>query len=126
MISNFPGSSRTVRSSEGLNNHVAAQKPFLRQEHKERRVGFALEYLVKDQEFWNKVILSDEKTFQSCMDGGVKVYMLPLGEGKPLYPFLSKLRARRSVRFSIVKVYMEKECRKITFIQVSPKKKTSP
>jgi hypothetical protein len=34
-------------------------------------------------------------------------------EGKPLYPFLSKLRARRSVRFGIVKVYVEKECRKI-------------
>jgi hypothetical protein len=30
-----------------------------------------------------------------------------------LYPFLSKLRGRRSVRFGIVKVYVEKECRKI-------------
>jgi hypothetical protein len=37
-------------------------------------------------------------------------------EGKPLYPFLSKLRARRSVRFGIVKVYVEKECRKIKFM----------
>jgi hypothetical protein len=34
-------------------------------------------------------------------------------EGKTLYPFLSKLRGRRSVRFGIVKVYVEKECRKI-------------
>jgi hypothetical protein len=33
-----------------------------------------------------------------------------------LYPFLSKLRARRSVRFGIVKVYVEKECRKIKFM----------
>jgi hypothetical protein len=30
-----------------------------------------------------------------------------------LYPFLSKLCARGSVRFGMVKVYMEKECRKI-------------
>jgi hypothetical protein len=30
-----------------------------------------------------------------------------------LYPFLSKLCARRSVRFGMVKVYMEKQCRKI-------------
>jgi hypothetical protein len=37
-------------------------------------------------------------------------------EGKPLYPFLSKLCARRSVRFGIVKVYVEKECRKIKFM----------
>jgi hypothetical protein len=47
-------------------------------------------------------------------------------EGKSLYPFLSKLRGRRSVRFGIVKVYVEKECRKIKFmynIQGVPKKR---
>jgi hypothetical protein len=47
-------------------------------------------------------------------------------EGKPLYPFLKKLGARRSVRFGIVKVYVEKECRKIKFmynIQGVPKKR---
>jgi hypothetical protein len=52
------------------------------------------------------------------------IYIL-IREGKPLYPFLSKLRARRSVRFGIVKVYVEKECRKIKFmynIQDVPKK----
>jgi hypothetical protein len=45
-------------------------------------------------------------------------------EGKALYPFLSKLHARRVVRFGIVKVYVE-ECKKITFmynIQGVPKK----
>jgi hypothetical protein len=47
-------------------------------------------------------------------------------EGKPLYPFLSKLPARRVVRFGIVKVYVEKKCRKIKFmynIQGVPKKR---
>jgi hypothetical protein len=48
-------------------------------------------------------------------------------KGKPLYPFLSKLRARRTVRFGIVKVYMEKECRKMQFMyniqDVPPKKR---
>jgi hypothetical protein len=51
---------------------------------------------------------------------------LVIREGKPLYPFLSKLRARRSVRFGIVKVYAEKECRKIKFmynIQGVPQKR---
>jgi hypothetical protein len=46
-------------------------------------------------------------------------------EGKPLYPFLSKLR-ERSVRFGIVKVYVEKECRKIKFmynVQSVPQKR---
>jgi hypothetical protein len=46
-------------------------------------------------------------------------------EGKPLYPFL---RARRSVRFGIVKVYVEKKCRKIKFmnnIQGVSKKETN-
>jgi hypothetical protein len=38
------------------------------------------------------------------------IYIL-IREGKTLYPLLSKLRARRSVRFGIVKVYVEKECR---------------
>jgi hypothetical protein len=53
------------------------------------------------------------------------IYIL-IREGKPLYPFLSKLRGRRSVRFGIVKVYVEKECRKIKFmynIQDVPKKR---
>jgi hypothetical protein len=53
------------------------------------------------------------------------IYIL-IREGKPLYPFLSKLRARRSMRFGIVKVYVEKECRKIKFmynIQDIPKKR---
>jgi hypothetical protein len=44
-----------------------------------------------------------------------EIYIL-IREGKPLYPFLSKLRARRSVRFGIVKVYVEKKCRKIKFM----------
>jgi hypothetical protein len=47
-------------------------------------------------------------------------------EGKPLYPLLTKLRARRSVRVGIVKVYVEKECRKIKFVynmQGVPKKR---
>jgi hypothetical protein len=42
---------------------------------------------------------------------------------------LSKLRGRRSVRFGIVKVYVEKECRKIKkniICRASPKKETNP
>ena len=53
----FPGSVRTARTrvrQAGLINSAAASKPFLTQEHKECRVGFALEFLNRDDDFWNK------------------------------------------------------------------------
>jgi hypothetical protein len=65
------------------------------------------------------------KKLQPIFDTFVPPCML-IREGKPLYPFLSKLRARRSVRFGVVKVYVEKKCRKIKFmynIQGVPKKR---
>jgi hypothetical protein len=37
-------------------------------------VGFALEYLAKDDVFWSKVVFSDEKVFQSCSNGRIRVY----------------------------------------------------
>jgi hypothetical protein len=55
------------------------------------------------------------KKLQRLFDTFVPPCIL-IREGKPLYPFLSKLRERRSVRFGIVKVYVEKECRKIKFM----------
>jgi hypothetical protein len=47
------------------------------------------------------------------MESAINYTSILIREGKLLYSFLSKLRARRSVRFGIVKVYVEKECRKI-------------
>ncbi|CAF2060967.1 unnamed protein product [Rotaria magnacalcarata] len=44
---------------------IPAYKPKLTQQHKEERLGFTLEYLAKDDEFWAKVIFTDEKTFSS-------------------------------------------------------------
>jgi hypothetical protein len=59
----------------------------------------------------------------------IRGHTVYIREGKRLYPFLSKFSARRVVRFGIVKVYVEKDCRKIKFmynIQTSPKKETNP
>jgi hypothetical protein len=76
-------------------------------------------------------VISDKSVnLQFCMIQITTVFFIKyvsfiIREGKHLYPFLSKLRARRSVRFGIVKVYVEKECRKIKFmynIQGVPKK----
>jgi transposase len=64
---NFPASRSTacrrIRSSE-LGNYWAVKKPFLTNLHKEQRVGFALEFL-QEENFWNAIVFSDEKTFKS-------------------------------------------------------------
>jgi hypothetical protein len=47
-----------------LDNYYAAIKPFHTNFHKEQRLGFALHFLQKE-DFWNRVVFSDEKTFKS-------------------------------------------------------------
>ncbi|KAJ8951277.1 hypothetical protein NQ318_008180 [Aromia moschata] len=63
----FPGSLRTTQrrlKQCGFKNCVAAHKMFLTEEHKQRRVQFANEFL-QGNEFWNNVMFSDEMTFKS-------------------------------------------------------------
>lgn len=45
--------------------------------NKEQRVGFALEYLREGFDFWNNVVFTDEKVFQSYYNGRVRVYRPP-------------------------------------------------
>lgn len=75
--SNYPGSLRTaqsrVRKSE-LRCRYAARKLILKQEHKEARLSFALEFIVYDIDFWRNVIFTDEKIFQSMNCGRIRVY----------------------------------------------------
>jgi hypothetical protein len=66
-------SERRIKSS-WLRNHVAANKPGLTQQHKEARISFALEYLLKDEASWSRVVFSDEKVFQSSRNGRIRVY----------------------------------------------------
>jgi hypothetical protein len=65
-ITHLPGSVRTAP--------VAARKMTLTPRHKEVRVGFALQHLPQDDAFWSRVVFSDEKTFQSCPNGRIRVY----------------------------------------------------
>jgi hypothetical protein len=53
---------------------VAARKITLTPRHKEVRVGFALQHLPQDDAFWSRVVFSDEKSFQSCPNGRIRIY----------------------------------------------------
>jgi transposase len=73
----FPGSIRTVRRrlrASELRNRASARKIGLTPRHKEAKIGFALEHLARDEVFWSSVVFSDEKVFQSCPNGRLRVY----------------------------------------------------
>jgi hypothetical protein len=73
---NFLGSISTVRRrirASELNNRSAANKPFLTASNKRLRLEFAHQF-VDIVDLWNNIIFSDEKTFQSCHNGRLRVY----------------------------------------------------
>lgn len=73
----FPGCSKTARrrlKEAGIHNHAPARKPFLTEVNKQNRLNFANEFINRDEDFWTSVIFSDEKTFQSCYNGRLRVY----------------------------------------------------
>ncbi|KAJ8959063.1 hypothetical protein NQ318_022319 [Aromia moschata] len=80
----------------GFKNCVAAHKVFLTEEHKQRRVQFANEFL-QGNEFWNTVVFSDEKTFQSSKNGRLRVYRPRNTRFEENYT----LRTTNSGRFSV-------------------------
>jgi transposase len=96
----FPGSLRTAQrrmKQSVLKSYVAARKVFLREEHKQRRMQFANEFLNQGNEFWNRVVFSDEKTFQSCNNGRLRVYRPRNSRFEEEYT----LRSSNSGRFSV-------------------------
>jgi hypothetical protein len=96
---NFPGSIRTsrkrIKESE-LRNRSAANKIFLSVANKEERLRFAFQH-INNVNFWENVVFSDEKTFQSCSNGRVRVYR-PVGE-RFSEQYVHKIK--RSGRFSV-------------------------
>lgn len=96
----LPGSLRTAQTRlklYGLKNSAAAQKIFLTDEHKRRRVQFANEMLNHGEDFWNNVVFSDEKTFQSCNNGRLRVYRPRNTRFEEKYT----MRTNNSGRFSV-------------------------
>ncbi|KAG8225330.1 hypothetical protein J437_LFUL005344 [Ladona fulva] len=67
---------RTTRhriNAAGLQSLRAAIKEVLTEVHHAARLAFAQTYLRKDEDFWRKVIFSDEKTFLSTSSRPVHV-----------------------------------------------------
>ena len=60
-----PNTSRRRIHEANINCHIPANKEKLRQQHRECRLGFALQYLHADHSFWKNVIFTDEKYFTS-------------------------------------------------------------
>jgi hypothetical protein len=76
-LTNFPASVHTARRrirAANLRNHSAARKFRVKPRHKETRVGFALNYILREDNFWEHVIFTDEKVFQSSSSGRLRVY----------------------------------------------------
>lgn len=79
--SNFPASIKTARrriTNSELRNRCAANKIQLTNENRRARVNFARQF-VHEEGFWENVVFSDEKTFQSCHNGRIRVYR-PTGQ----------------------------------------------
>lgn len=99
-ITQFPGCIRTarnrIRNNSNLTNRVAVKKPFLTDMNRQQRIGFALQLLPNDLNFWENVIFSDEKVFQSCNNGHIRVYRPPNSRFIERYT----QKACRSGRFS--------------------------
>ena len=60
---------RNMLHGAGIHHRIPARKPLLTQQHKEERMGFALQYLPEDASFWDSVIFCDEKVFTSDAHG---------------------------------------------------------
>ncbi|KAI4457002.1 homeodomain-like domain [Holotrichia oblita] len=94
---NFPGHVRTarnrVRQDSEMRNRVAAEKPFLTADNKNQRIG--LEFLPRDLNFWETVIFTDEKVFQSSYNCCVRVYRPPNSRYNEAYTS----KSRKSGRF---------------------------
>lgn len=56
---------RRVLHEAGLHRRTPAKKEFLTDQHREGRLRFAQQYVDRPEDFWKRVIWTDEKTFSS-------------------------------------------------------------
>jgi DNA-binding Lrp family transcriptional regulator len=65
---------RRWRESGLLERKAGAGRPRTSTEEDQTRVGFALDYILREDNFWEHVIFTDEKVFQSSCSGRLRVY----------------------------------------------------
>lgn len=98
----FPLGADTARArlreaDEPLKARVAAETELLNAGHIAGRLAFAQQHVNKDADFWNKVIFSDEKVFQSTKDGSIICYRPDNHRYDPRYTYKKKRSGRVSV-----------------------------
>ncbi len=54
---------RCVLRKEGLNRRVAHKKPYVNERNRRRRLEFALEHYLKNENFWTDVLFCDKSKF---------------------------------------------------------------
>lgn len=77
ILSRFPGRKTTTwqrLQDYPLKCRMAANKTNLTAEQRQARLIFALNHINREQNFWDRVIFTDEKIFQSSKKGKIKVY----------------------------------------------------
>ncbi|KAK4307089.1 hypothetical protein Pmani_021106 [Petrolisthes manimaculis] len=58
---------RRVLHEAGVHDKTSANKELLTDKHREGRLRFAQQYVDKQEDFWKRVVWTDEKTFShSC------------------------------------------------------------
>lgn len=75
--SNFPASKWVARrriKEAGLRNSAAVQKVFLTENNKRSRMDFAADFVDRNDDFWRKVVFTDENFFQSSNNCRLRVY----------------------------------------------------
>ncbi|KAK4309825.1 hypothetical protein Pmani_018586 [Petrolisthes manimaculis] len=60
---------RRVLHEAGVHHRTPAKKEYLNDQHREGRLRFAQQYVDKAEDFWKRVIWTDEKTFSSTCHG---------------------------------------------------------
>lgn len=97
---NFPGSrstaNRRIQESD-LKSCVAVKKLSLTEVNKQARLLFSLNHVYRELPFWQNVIFTDEKLFQSTYNGRIRVYRPPHARFQEQYTYSVK----RSGRFNV-------------------------
>ncbi|XP_066585907.1 uncharacterized protein [Prorops nasuta] len=94
-----PKTIRNILHRQGIHCHRPCKKIKYTNEHKEERIGFVLQHLSKTEEYWDKVIWTDEKVLVSTADGRMHVWRPDDGRLQEKYELPRDKSSRISLAF---------------------------